>query len=108
VIASVPYRNESLAHPQAGIPVLALAPHSLADIYGDFVSSHPITAGVSRVRWIISAMQAHSKRSGIAPRLPAIALWSIARNGVNADPFSAMVKELVEVAGAGFWAFRAR
>src|ERR1700759_4077187 len=36
VIASVPYRNESLAAIlKAGCPVLALAPHSLADIAQD-------------------------------------------------------------------------
>jgi iron complex transport system substrate-binding protein len=36
VIASVPYRMESLAAIlKSGLPVLALAPHSLADIYGD-------------------------------------------------------------------------
>jgi iron complex transport system substrate-binding protein len=36
VIASVPYRMESLAAIlKAGLPVLARAPHSLADIYGD-------------------------------------------------------------------------
>lgn len=36
VIASVPYRQESLAAIlRAGIPVLALALHSLADIYND-------------------------------------------------------------------------
>jgi iron complex transport system substrate-binding protein len=36
VIASVPYRMESLAAIlKAGLPVLALAPHNLADIYND-------------------------------------------------------------------------
>lgn len=36
VIASVPYRQQSLtAILKAGIPVLALAPHTLADIYHD-------------------------------------------------------------------------
>src|ERR1700712_206473 len=36
VIASVPYRMESLAAIlKAGLPVLALAPHSLADIFAD-------------------------------------------------------------------------
>jgi iron complex transport system substrate-binding protein len=36
VIASVPYRMESLAAIlKAGLPVLALAPHSLTDIYAD-------------------------------------------------------------------------
>ncbi len=36
VIASVPYRMESLAAIlKAGLPVLALAPHSLADVYAD-------------------------------------------------------------------------
>jgi ABC-type Fe3+-hydroxamate transport system substrate-binding protein len=36
VIASVPYRMESLAAIlKSGVPVLALAPHSLADIYAD-------------------------------------------------------------------------
>ena len=35
VIASVPYRQESLAAIlRAGLPVLALAPHCLEDIYG--------------------------------------------------------------------------
>src|SRR5271156_884819 len=36
VIASVPYRMESLAAIlKSGLPVLALAPHALADIYND-------------------------------------------------------------------------
>ncbi len=36
VVASVPYRMESLAAIlKSGLPVLALTPHSLADIYGD-------------------------------------------------------------------------
>src|ERR1700761_8571160 len=36
VIASIPYRHESLAAIlKAGFPVLALAPHSLTDIYKD-------------------------------------------------------------------------
>ncbi len=36
VIASVPYRMESLAAIlKSGLPVLALAPHSLADVYAD-------------------------------------------------------------------------
>src|SRR5271168_1666370 len=36
VIASVPYRQESLASIlRSGVPVLALAPHCLEDIYGD-------------------------------------------------------------------------
>jgi iron complex transport system substrate-binding protein len=36
VIASVPYRMESLAAVlKAGVPVLALAPHSLKDVYAD-------------------------------------------------------------------------
>lgn len=37
VVASVPYRLESLASIlKCGVPVLTLAPHSLADIYQDF------------------------------------------------------------------------
>ncbi len=48
VIASVPYRQESLAAIlRAGLPVLALAPHCLEDIYADIrligsvVNEHP-------------------------------------------------------------------
>src|SRR4029077_21050339 len=36
VIASVPYQLEAVAEiMKAGIPFLGLAPHSLADVYGD-------------------------------------------------------------------------
>jgi iron complex transport system substrate-binding protein len=57
-LASVPYRQESLAVIlRAGLPVLALAPHSLNDIYGDIqligsIVNEPARAGevVGRMR----------------------------------------------------------
>jgi iron complex transport system substrate-binding protein len=48
VIASVPYRMESLAAIlKAGLPVLALAPHSLADVFADIRLLAALTGAVS-------------------------------------------------------------
>jgi iron complex transport system substrate-binding protein len=58
VVASVPYRMESLAAIlKSGLPVLALAPHSLADIYAD-------------IRLIAAHAQSHHAQSHHAPADP--------------------------------------
>jgi iron complex transport system substrate-binding protein len=58
VIASVPYRNESLASIlKAGCPVLALAPHSLADIEQDIRLIAAVTGAVVEGERIIAEMR---------------------------------------------------
>jgi iron complex transport system substrate-binding protein len=59
VIASVPYRQESLtAILKAGRPVLALAPHTLDDIYEDIRLISSIVQAASRGEALIAEMQA--------------------------------------------------
>ena len=58
VIASVPYRMESLAAIlKAGVAVLALAPHSLADIYGDIALIGRVVNKAEPAAGIVAAMQ---------------------------------------------------
>jgi len=58
VIASVPYRQESLtAILKAGFPVLALAPHSLADIYQDIRLIASLVHASSGGEQVIAEMQ---------------------------------------------------
>ena len=59
VIASVPYRNESLAAIlKAGCPVLALAPHSLADIEQDIRLIGAVAHASDEAEEIIGGMRA--------------------------------------------------
>jgi iron complex transport system substrate-binding protein len=59
VIASVPYQAASVADIlKTGIPVLALAPHSLADIYRDIAMIAGIIGRFERAEAVICAMQA--------------------------------------------------
>jgi iron complex transport system substrate-binding protein len=77
VIASVPYRMESLAAIlKSGLPVLTLAPHSLADVYTDnrliasTVNAH--TAGealIARMQATIAATRAESANRTQTPRV---------------------------------------
>ncbi len=58
VIASVPYRQESLAEIlKAGCPVLALAPHSLADIEQDIRLVASLTNAIPEGETVIAAMR---------------------------------------------------
>lgn len=71
VIASVPYRHESLAAIlKSGQPVLALAPHTLADVYTDIRHiAHVINAPakgeavIAEMRAAIDAVKAQTKTS---------------------------------------------
>lgn len=59
VLASVPYRQESLtAILKAGVPVLLLAPHSLADIYQDIRLIGSVSAAQAEAETLIAEMQA--------------------------------------------------
>lgn len=59
VIASVPYRMESLAAIlKSGLPVLALAPHTLADIYNDTRILANLVQASQAGETLISQMQA--------------------------------------------------
>src|SRR5579875_1455621 len=58
VVASVPYRQESLAAIlKAGVPVLALAPHSLADIYQDIRLIAAVAGVPGRAAEVVESMQ---------------------------------------------------
>jgi len=58
VIASVPYRQESLAAIlKAGIPVLALAPHCLADIYADIQLIGSVVNEHSKAEEVVNEMR---------------------------------------------------
>lgn len=58
VIASVPYRQESLAAIlKAGVPVLALAPHTLADIFADIGHIARAVDAASDGEAVVAAMQ---------------------------------------------------
>jgi iron complex transport system substrate-binding protein len=58
VIASVPYRMESLAEIlKAGIPCLCLAPHSLADVYHDILHIARIVGSESAGQNLVNRMQ---------------------------------------------------
>jgi iron complex transport system substrate-binding protein len=77
VIASVPYRMESLAAIlKSGLPILTLAPHSLADVYTDtrLIASivNAYTAGealIARMQATIAAIRAQSATRTQTPRV---------------------------------------
>ena len=104
VIASVPYRQESLtAILKAGYPVLTLAPHSLADIYQDIRLIASIVHATSRGEQVIADMQ-----SAIADVQTRVASLS-ARPLVYCEEWGKplihsqfWVKELIEIAGGIF------
>jgi iron complex transport system substrate-binding protein len=59
VLASVPYRMESLAAIlKSGLPVLTLAPHTLADIYKDIRLIAAVVEAQSKGESLIAQMQA--------------------------------------------------
>ena len=103
VIASVPYREESLREIlKAGIPVLALAPKSLADIYKDISLIAGVMGVPERSAPVIEEMHdsietVHSKTSGL-PR-PRVFSEEWGKPIIQSQLW---VKELVEAAGGEF------
>jgi iron complex transport system substrate-binding protein len=104
VIASVPYRHESLAAIlKAGFPVLALAPHSLADIYSDVRligsvvhASDIAEAVVTNMQSSIAEISSSIAKSNVRPRVYCEE-W-----GKPLIHSQHWVKELVEAAGGEF------
>ena len=104
VIASVPYRQESLAAIlKSGLPVLALAPHSLADIEQDIRLIAAVAGVPHRAEPLIEEMRSalDSVRSATA-RLPEKPLVYCEEWGKPLIHSQFWIKELVEAAGGEF------
>ncbi len=104
VIASVPYRNESLAAIlKAGCPVLALAPHSLADIEQDMrliaaVASAP-QQGERLVADLRDAIAEMRRYTADLPSCPRVYCEEWGKPLIHSQLW---VRELVEAAGGVF------
>ena len=104
VIASVPYQNESLAAIlKAGFPVLALAPHSLADIYNDIrLISATVNAreeGERAAASMQAAVTAVTRQTAAAKTRPRVYCEEWGKPLIHSQLW---VKELVEAAGGEF------
>ncbi len=104
VIASIPYRQESLAAIlKAGFPVLALAPHSLADIYSDIRLLGSVVNARDKAEAVIASMQAAifeiSSNAAAANGRPRVYCEEWGKPLIHSQYW---VKELVEVAGGEF------
>ncbi|HEY1808126.1 MAG TPA: ABC transporter substrate-binding protein [Acidobacteriaceae bacterium] len=104
VIASVPYRQESLAALlKAGCPVLALAPHCLADIEHDIRLLASLVSAVPQGEALVAAMRSgiQNVRDRCAP-VSAKPLVYCEEWGKPLIHSQLWVKELVEAAGGLF------
>jgi iron complex transport system substrate-binding protein len=104
VIASVPYRRESLeAILKAGCPVLALAPHSLADIEQDIRLIAAVAGVPSRAEAVVADMRTaiDAVRQRTAPLLPRPRVYC-EEWGKPPIHSQLWVRELVEAAGGVF------
>ena len=104
VIASVPYRMESLAAIlRAGCPVLTLAPHTLADIFADtrLIGSvvHASDRAEKLVAELASSIEAVRLQSAKASNPPRVYCEEWGKPLIHSQPW---VKELVEAAGGQF------
>ena len=103
VLASVPYRQESLtAILKSGVPVLLLAPHSLADIYNDIRLIASLADAHSQAESIIAEMQSTIEsvrtRTASLPR-PRVYCEEWGKPLIHSQHW---VRELVEAAGGEF------
>lgn len=63
VIASVPYQEKSVGEIlKAGVPFLGLAPHTLADVYGDIAIIAGTVGAIEPGQRVIAAMKEHIER----------------------------------------------
>ncbi len=104
VIASVPYRNEALAAIlKAGCPVLALAPHSLADIEQDIRLIAAVAGAPDRAERVIAEMRqeidAVRQRVGRRSHRPLVYCEEWGKPLIHSQLW---VKEMVEAAGGEF------
>jgi iron complex transport system substrate-binding protein len=104
VIASVPYRQESLtAILKSGRPVLALAPRSLADVYQDIRLIASLVQASSRGEALVAEMQAEiesvKSRTATAAAPPRVYCEEWGKPLIHSQLW---VKELVQAAGGDF------
>lgn len=104
VIASVPYRADSLAAIlRAGCPVLTLAPHSLADIYADIRLIASVVHASERSEALIAEMQNAIEqvrtRASQAKTRPRVYCEEWGKPLIHSQPW---VAEMVEAAGGEF------
>ncbi len=104
VIASVPYRQESLAAIlKAGFPVLALAPHCIEDIYADIRLIGSVVRTPEKAESVIASMQQTiaeiTSRSAAAQIRPCVYCEEWGKPLIHSQHW---VKELVEAAGGKF------
>jgi iron complex transport system substrate-binding protein len=104
VIASVPYRHESLAAIlKAGFSVLALAPHSLADIYSDIRLVGSVVHASDKAEAVVASMQSAisetSSSAASAGKRPRVYCEEWGKPLIHSQYW---VKELVEAAGGEF------
>jgi iron complex transport system substrate-binding protein len=104
VLASVPYRMESLAAIlKSGLPVLTLAPHSLADIYKDIRLIAAVVDAQSEAESLITQMQstleATRQRSASRTQTPVVYCEEWGKPLIHSQSW---VAELVEAAGGRY------
>lgn len=104
VIASVPYRQESLAAIlKSGCPVLALAPHSLADIEQDIRLIAAVVGAAESGEAVIATMRTACEdvrdRAAVLPDKPSVYCEEWGKPLIHSQLW---VKELVEIAGGVF------
>ena len=103
VIASVPYRQESLAAIlKSGRPVLALAPHSLADIYQDIRLIASVVQAAECGEMLIAEMQSQIEEvrsRTVTARRPSVYCEEWGKPLIHSQSW---VRELVEAAGGEF------
>jgi iron complex transport system substrate-binding protein len=104
VIASVPYRMESLAAIlKSGLPVLTLAPHTLADVYKDIRLIAAVVdaqaEGEALITQMQSALKAMRLRSAQRSHTPTVYCEEWGKPLIHSQ---AWVAELVEAAGGRY------
>jgi iron complex transport system substrate-binding protein len=104
VIASVPYRLESLAEIlKSGLPVLTLAPHSLADVYKDIrlIAAHVDAQpeAESLITQLQSAIKATRQRSAQSTQTPVVYCEEWGKPLIHSQSW---IAELVEAAGGRY------
>jgi iron complex transport system substrate-binding protein len=104
VLASVPYRMESLAAIlKSGLPVLTLAPHSLADVYKDIRLIAAVVDAQPEAEALITEMQAAiastSSRSATRTHTPVVYCEEWGKPLIHSQSW---VAELVEAAGGKY------
>jgi iron complex transport system substrate-binding protein len=104
VLASVPYRMESLAALlKSGCPVLTLAPHSLTDIYADIRLIGSIVHRVQAAESLLAEMQEEIAQTRAKTRTnaqkPVVYCEEWGKPLIHSQPW---VAELIEAAGGQF------